>query len=153
MLIKNGKIMTMAGTCLEAGCILLEKAKIKRVAAHIDEAENTDGIVIDVRGCWVMPGLIDAHCHLGILEEGAGSVGNDCNETAKPITPYIRALDAINPMDKAFHSAVKAGITSVMAGPGSTNVVGGQFVFLKTQGRCIDDMTVLAPAAMKGGVR
>lgn len=65
------------------------------------------------------------------------------------MTPALRAIDAVNPMDPAFHDAIEAGITSVMAGPGSANVVGGQFVFMKTQGRCIDNMIVRHPAAMK----
>lgn len=149
MLIKNGRVMMMAGGCIDSGCVLTEKDKIKKIAQSIDEAENADGIVIDARGGWVMPGLVDAHCHIGIQEEGVGSVGNDSNETMKPVTPYIRAIDAINPMDKAFHDALKAGITSVMVGPGSSNVVGGQFAFIKTQGRCIDHMVVREPAAMK----
>ncbi len=149
MLIKNGKIMSMAEIHLNSGCILTEKNKIKKISRNIQESENSDGIVIDAQGGWVMPGLIDAHCHMGIQEEGVGSVGNDSNETTKPVTPYIKALDAVNPMDKAFHDAIKAGITSVMVGPGSSNVVGGQFVFIKTHGRRIDDMVVLEPAAMK----
>ncbi len=149
MLIKNGKIMTMTNLRLDSGCILTDKDKIKKIAQTIDERENADCVIIDANGGWVMPGLIDAHCHIGIQEEGVGSVGNDSNETAKPITPHIRALDAVNPMDKAFHGAIKAGITSVMVGPGSANVVGGQFAFIKTHGRCIDEMMVLAPAAMK----
>ncbi len=68
------------------------------------------------------------------------------------MTPTLRAIDAVNPMDPAFHDAIRAGITSVMAGPGSANVVGGQFVFMKTQGRCVDNMIVLAPAAMKAAL-
>lgn len=131
------------------GCILIENKKIKKIAERIDRDENHDDIVIDAKGNWVMPGLIEAHCHIGISEEKMGSEGNDCNETMKPITPYLKALDAINPMDAAFHSAIKAGITSVMVGPGSSNIVGGQFVFMKTNGRRIDDMLVLEPAAMK----
>lgn len=75
--------------------------------------------------------------------------GDDCNENVNPITPYLRAIDAINPMDAAFRDAMQAGITSAMIGPGSANVVGGQFAFVKTHGRCIDDMVVKAPAAMK----
>ena len=75
--------------------------------------------------------------------------GDDCNENVQPITPYLRALDAIHSMDAAFDDAVRAGITSAMIGPGSSNVVGGQFAFVKTKGRRIDDLIVLAPAAMK----
>lgn len=149
MLIKNGKILTMAGKTYDTGCVLTENAKIKAIAPAIGAEENSDGLVIDAKGCWVLPGLIDAHCHIGIQEEGLGIEGNDTNEVTRPLTPYIRALDAINPMDSAFHNAIKAGITAVMVGPGSSNVVGGQFVFMKTQGRCVDRMVVMAPAAMK----
>jgi imidazolonepropionase-like amidohydrolase len=78
-----------------------------------------------------------------------GMEGTDNNETAKPVTPWLKAIDAVNPMDSAFHNAIKAGITSVMTGPGSSNVIGGQFAFMKTDGRKVDDMAVLEPAAMK----
>jgi imidazolonepropionase-like amidohydrolase len=149
MLIKNGKIVTMAGIEYDPGCLLIENTKIKKIADNISFEENKGDLVIDAKGCWVMPGLIDAHCHIGIQEEGMGQEGDDTNETTEPITPYIRAVDAVNPMDSAFHNAIKAGITSVMTGPGSSNIVGGQFIFMKTQGRCIDNMTVKQPAAMK----
>jgi len=96
-----------------------------------------------------MPGIIEAHSHIGIQEERKGFEGNDCNEMTEPVTPYLKALDAINPMDSTFHKALSAGITGVMVGPGSSNVVGGQFVFIKTHGRAIDNMVVLEPAAMK----
>lgn len=149
MLIKNGKIKTITGRDFERGCLLIENTKIKKISKEIGPEENNDGLVIDAQGCWVTPGLIDAHCHIGIQEEGMGLEGNDTNEITEPVTPYIRAIDAINPMDSAFHNAIKAGITSVMVGPGSSNVVGGQFAFLKTQGRCVDNMVVMEPAAMK----
>ncbi|HYE69702.1 MAG TPA: amidohydrolase, partial [Anaerovoracaceae bacterium] len=87
--------------------------------------------------------------HIGITEEKKGLEGDDCNETKDPMTPYIRGLDAINPMDSAFHNAISSGITSMMTGPGSSNVVGGQSAFIKADGRCIDEMVVLEPAAMK----
>ena len=76
-------------------------------------------------------------------------IGDDCNEGTMPVTSALRAIDAVNPMDAAFHDAIGAGITSVMVGPGSANVVGGQFVFMKIHGRCIDEMVVKHPAAMK----
>jgi imidazolonepropionase-like amidohydrolase len=83
------------------------------------------------------------------MEQKKGVEGDDCNESTNPITPYLNAIDAINPMDSAFSNAIKAGITSVMVGPGSSNAVGGQFVFMKTKGRVVDDLIVLSPAAMK----
>lgn len=149
LLIKNAKIKTMANKNYESGCILIEKNKIKEIADTIEIDENKENTVIDANHNWVMPGLIEAHCHIGISEEKKGETGNDCNEITEPITPSLKALDAINPMDPAFHSAIKAGITSVMVGPGSSNVVGGQFVFMKTNGRKLDNMIVLEPAAMK----
>lgn len=149
IIIRGAKILTMTGMNFEPGCILIQGKKIKKVDEKIDNLENDDNIVINTENCWVMPGLIDAHSHLGIFEEKKGQIGDNSNESTEPVTPYIKALDAINPMDSGFHNALKTGITSVMTGPGSSNVVGGQFVFIKTNGRCIDDMVVLEPAAMK----
>jgi len=97
----------------------------------------------------VFPGFIDAHSHIGISEEKTSVQFDTSNENTNPITPCIRAIDAINPMDSAFHNALAVGITGVMAGPGSANAIGGQFAFIKTDGRRIDDMVVLAPSAIK----
>ena len=146
-LVKNGKILTMTGRNYEKGCVLVDNGKIVQVAEKIGETSDME--VIDAEGCIVMPGIIEAHCHIGIHEEDKGFEGADGNETTDPVTPYLRALDAVNPMDTAFDDAVKAGITSVMTGPGSANVIGGQFVFMKTSGKCIDDMVVKEPSAMK----
>lgn len=146
-LIKNGKILTMAGKSYDNGCILIDGSKIAKIAEHIEE--TTDMEVIDAKGGWVMPGIIEAHCHVGITEEKKGVEGDDCNEMTNPITPFVRAIDGINTLDAAFDDAVRAGITSIMVGPGSANVVGGQFVFMKTKGRVIDELVLKHPAAMK----
>lgn len=149
ILIKNGIVYTMAGELINPGSVLIEKDKIVEVGKEIRANLKPEDTVIDANGLWVMPGIIDAHCHIGITEEKKGMEGDDCNEATKPITPYLRAIDAINPLDPAFHNALQAGITSVMVGPGSSNVVGGQFAFIKTHGRVVDEMVVLAPSAMK----
>lgn len=148
----GGKIITMAGEIWEKGYLCIENGKITGLGPMKNGApfpllEHTT--VINALGHIVMPGLIEAHCHMGITEEKKGMEGDDCNEAVDPVTPHLRALDAINPMDAAFDDALKAGITSAMIGPGSANVVGGTFSFVKTCGRCIDDMLVLSPAAMK----
>lgn len=141
----------MAGQIYENGTIRIENGKIKEVKEGTMKKvpSGLSEQVLDVHGAWVMPGLIEAHCHMGIMEEKKGMEGDDCNENVDPCTPYLRAIDAINSMDAAFDDAVRAGITSAMIGPGSSNVVGGQFAFVKTKGRCIDDLIVKAPAAMK----
>jgi len=150
MLIINGKIYTMEGPVIENGFVRICGTKISEVGKMEDfSAKEQDERILDVDGAWVLPGLIDAHSHIGITEEKWGLIADDGNEGTNPATSSLRAIDAINPMDPAFHDAIEAGITSVMAGPGSANVVGGQFAFLKTQGRCIDNMVLKAPAAMK----
>lgn len=147
LLIKNGKIITMTGVTLENGCVLIENGKIKAVGTKIEESREYE--VIDASGSWVLPGFIDAHCHIGIFEQDMGFEGSDGNESTDPVTPELRAIDAINPMDSAFKEAAQAGITTVMTGPGSANVIGGQFVAMKTMGVSIDNMIILEPAAMK----
>ena len=154
LVIINGKIKTMEDRVYEDGYVRIEQGRISAVGDMRECDRNLlksrkDIQVIDAKGNLVMPGIIEAHCHMGITEEKKGMEGDDCNENVDPITPYLRAIDAINPMDAAFHDALQAGITSAMIGPGSANVVGGQFAFLKTHGRCIDRMIVKAPAAMK----
>lgn len=151
MIVSNGKIVTMAGPVIEHGFVQVADGKIKKVGEMGEMPQNLgmEEQILDVSGAWVMPGLIDAHCHVGIAEEKWGSIGDDCNEMTTPVTPHLRAIDAVNPMDPAYHDAIIAGITSLMTGPGSSNVVGGQSLFMKVQGRCVDRMVVKAPAAMK----
>ena len=152
--IVHGNIRTMEERDYDDGYLRIEDGRITALGDMREyDASGRRGTedvrVIDARGNLVMPGIIEAHCHMGITEEKKGREGDDCNETVDPVTPYLRAIDAINPMDDAFHDALKAGITAAMIGPGSANVVGGQFAFLKTHGRCVDEMVVKAPAAMK----
>lgn len=144
-LIKNGKIITMSGESYENGCILFDE-KILYVGEDCgQEADN----IIDAQGRYVLPGLIDAHCHVGMFEDSMGFEGDDGNEDSDPVMPHLRAIDGINPFDRGFLEARNAGITTVVTGPGSANPVGGQFAAVKTFGICIDDMIVKAPAAMK----
>ena len=95
------------------------------------------------------PGFIDAHCHIGMFEDGMGFEGDDGNEYSNPVTPELRAIDAINPFDRCFEEACRGGVTSVVTGPGSANVIGGQFVAMKTAGSRVEDMIIREPIAMK----
>ncbi|MBE5865912.1 MAG: amidohydrolase [Lachnospiraceae bacterium] len=151
MYIVGGRVLTMAGEEYAEGVLRLVNGKIAEIGSvgEVRVCPKQGEDVLNVPGAWVMPGLIEAHCHMGITEEKKGMEGDDCNETVNPITPYLRAIDAINTMDAAFGDAVRAGITCAMIGPGSSNVVGGQFALLKTSGRRIDDLIVKSPAAMK----
>ena len=147
LLIKNAKVFTMAGEIIENGCILVENGKIKEVGT--DLVAPLDAEIIDAEGKNVFPGFIDAHCHIGMWEEGIGFEGADGNEMTDPITPHLRAIDAINPRDEAFENAIKGGVTTAATGPGSANVIGGVFSVIKLHGDRIDDMVVKETLAMK----
>ncbi|MDR7856873.1 amidohydrolase [Tissierella sp.] len=145
--IKNGRIYTMAGEVIENGSILIKEGKIVEVGKDI--IAPLDAKVIDAEGRMVTPGFIDAHCHLGMWEEGIGFEGSDGNEMTDPVTPQLRAIDAINPMDISFEEAYQGGVTTAVTGPGSANVIGGTFVAIKTYGNRVDDMIIKDPVAMK----
>lgn len=146
LLLKNGEVHTPDKTIKNCD-ILIDKGKIKKINPDID-AKGAE--IIDVSGKVVTPGFIDAHCHVGIYEEAIGDPGADGNEMTDPITPHLRAIDAINPADLAFKDAYQAGITSLLTGPGSGNVIGGQNMIIKTAGSpIIDNRIVLDPAGMK----
>ena len=147
LLIKNGKIYTMAGEIIENGSILIKEGKIIEVGKDI--IAPLDAEVVDVEGRMVTPGFIDAHCHLGLWEEGIGFEGSDGNEAVDPVTPHLRAIDGINPMDISFQEAYEGGVTTAVTGPGSANVIGGSFVAIKTYGNRIDNMIIKYPVAMK----
>ncbi|MEA4963358.1 amidohydrolase [Lutispora sp.] len=147
ILIKNGKILTMAGKDYEMGSVLIDNGKIIAVGKSVEAPE--DALVMDAEGKIVMPGMIDAHCHLGMWEDSIGFEGADGNEMTDPVTPQLRAIDSINPMDRTFEEAREGGITTVCTGPGSATVIGGTFAIIKTYGKRIDDMIVKEPAAMK----
>ncbi|RRD93837.1 amidohydrolase [Clostridiales bacterium COT073_COT-073] len=144
----NGILKTMAeqGT-IENGGILIEDGRIVYVGEAIMPPEPC--IKVDARGGYIMPGLIDAHSHIGIFESGIGEMGVDGNEDNCAITPQMRGIDGVNPMDPEFTKAYQNGVTLVATGPGSANPIGGQFAALHTRGRTIEEMLVKEPLAMK----
>ena len=147
LLIKNGYIKTMAGPDIENGCVLIgDDGKIIAVSECIDAP---DARVIDAQGRLVTPGCVEAHCHIGLHNEACGWEGRDFNEAIDPLTPQMRAIDSINPMDEAFPNALKGGVTSACTGPGSANVVGGTFTTIKLAGKRVDKMIIKDPVAMK----
>lgn len=148
ILIKNAHIRTMAGKEYANGCLLIDDGgKISRIAENIEEPENAE--IVDAEGRLVTPGCIDGHCHTGLKNESIGWQGVDHNESQDPITPHMRAIDGINPMDECFAMGIQGGVTSVCTGPGSGNVVGGTFAVIKIHGKRVDHMILKHPAAMK----
>lgn len=147
LLIKNGKVLTMSDRVYDKGDILIEGKKIQKLGANLEVPKGAE--VIDAEGMYVMPGIVDAHCHIGLWEDGIGFEGSDGNEATDPATPDLRAIDAVNPEDTCFREARENGITTVVTGPGSANVIGGQFAALKTYGRRVEDMILKEPLALK----
>lgn len=148
MLIINADIHTMAGSEIRNGWVRTQGTIISEIGKM--PAQTRDGEeVIDVQGAGVYPGFVDAHTHIGMWEDGLTFEGDDGNEETDPVTPQLRAIDAINPIDRCFTEALAAGVTTVVTGPGSANPIGGQLAALKTSGTCIDEMVVKAPVAIK----
>lgn len=145
LLLKNGNVMTMAGPAF-VGDVAIENGKIVAVGQSLS---YSDAEVRDVTGMTVMPGIVDPHCHIGMWEDAMGFEGADGNECTNPITPELRAIDAINPYDRCFEEAAAGGVTTCVTGPGSANVIGGQFVAIKTHGDSVEDMILRFPVAVK----
>lgn len=147
MLLINAKIMTMEDAVIDCGYIQIKDDKIIAVG-DMNSAPQDDN-VLDLQGKTVYPGFIDAHCHMGMAEEGLDFEGDDLNEMTDPVSPHLRGLDAINPVNQSFPEAVGAGITTVVTGPGSANAISGQFCAIKTYGKRVDKMVLREPVAMK----
>ncbi len=147
MLLYNAGIFTAKSGFIKNGYILVKGDKIIDVGPM--EFCPKDAESYDLTGLTAYPGFVDAHCHIGMWEDGMSFEGDDGNEETDPATPHLRALDAVNPADRCFKEALEAGVTAVVTGPGSANPVAGQMVAMKTYGDRVDDMVIKAPIAMK----
>ena len=148
-LIKNAMLMTMAEENNVLGTIVVKDGTILEVGSNVDETKYKDATIIDAEGKFVTPGLVDPHCHIGIMEEGIRFEGNDTNEMSGPIYPELRGIDSVYVKDMAFEYTYKAGITTVNTGPGSANVIGGTFCAMKTYGETVDEMIIKEETCMK----
>ena len=149
MRILNGVVHTMAGPVIPHGYVEVENGKIRAVGEMSARTAAAAGPVYDAGGGHILPGFIDAHCHLGMFGNALGFEADDGNESTDPCTPQLRAIDAINPQDRCCREAREGGVTTVLTGPGSANPIAGQFAAIKTDGRWVDEMVLRAPAAMK----
>ncbi len=148
VVIKNAKVITMTEKDYDNAYIVIRDGIIEYVGEDASVIP-ADIEVYDAKGLTAVPGFVDAHCHVGLFGDGVGWAGNDGNECTDPVTPELRAIDAINPFDAGFDMALEGGVTTVVTGPGSANVIGGQFAAMKTYGNCVDEMVFKEPAALK----
>lgn len=140
----NGNVHTAVTPGVQNVDILIENGKI----AALGKAPAGEECV-DVKGLEVYPGLVEAHCHLGLDGYAIKYEGHDYNELNECVTPELNAVDGFNPMDQTLENARKGGVTCVGTGPGSSNVLGGSFMAVKTHGICVDEMIVKEKVAMK----
>lgn len=148
MVIKNAKIYTCEnGRIIPNGYLVAQNGIITEVGKG--EYPGSDEECYDAAGALLTPGFVDSHCHIGIWENGLDFEGDDTNEQTDPCTPQLRAIDAINPMDRCFGEALAYGITTVSVGPGSSNPIAGQVCVLKTYGKYVDEMLIKEPSAIK----
>ena len=127
------------GRVIENGWVEIENGKITAIESGTPAVSEND---VDGKGKLLIPGFIDAHTHLGIIENGIDFEGDDCNEATDPFTPHLRTIDGINPLDRCFEEAYMRGVTTAVISPGSANPCGGEIIAAKTCGRRIDDMII-----------
>jgi imidazolonepropionase-like amidohydrolase len=149
--IAGGLVVPIEGDPMDGGTVLVADGKISAVLRP--GAPLPEGIpVVDAAGKWVLPGLIDAHTHLGVYEDGAGWAGSDTNELTGPNQAQVRAVDAINPADIGFRDAIAGGVLAVNVQPGSGNPIGGQTAAVRCWGRTVEDMVLRAPSGLKSAL-
>ena len=149
--ITGGRVVPIEGDPIEGGTVLLADGKIAAVAGP-GYAAPADAEIVDAAGKWVLPGLIDAHTHIGAYEEGEGWAGSDTNELTGPVQAQVRIIDAVNPAEEGFRDAIAGGVLAVNVNPGSGNPIGGQTAAIRCWGRTVDDMVLRAPAGLKSAL-
>lgn len=146
MIIKNAKIFLAESGSFEKLDIRTENGKIAEIAKNIPQGSEE---VLDVAGCFVTPGLIEAHSHIGMYEEGIQWEGDDICEN-EPVTPEMRSIDSLFPGDMAFDDALTGGVTTMCTGFGSGGVVAGTAVIVENNGSLVaDDIVIVPDAGMK----
>lgn len=143
MILRGATILTMIGVPF-VGDLAIENGKIKALGTRLPDI---DAEVHNLSGCYIMPGLVDAHSHLGLIESGTRET--DHNEKMDPISSQMRGLDSICPQDIGFAEARSFGITTSVTGPGSINLIGGTFAAVKSSGDTVEKMLLTPSVAMK----
>lgn len=147
MLIKNGNVLLFEKDGFVTCDLRVQDGKIQEIGENLIPCQDEE--IIDAEGKYVTPGLIDAHSHICVSEEGMGAIGDDCNDYSDALMPYLDTLDAINPFDLAVKSAVEAGVTAACTCPGSDSVIGGMCSVISLTGTVAEDMLLKGKAAVK----
>lgn len=158
----NAHVVPVVGDAFD-GRVLVTDGRIAALGPDLTElpglpdlpdpsVPDADVQVVDLGGRWLLPGFVESHGHVGIHEEAHGWAGDDTNEGGESNGARFRALDAIHPTDEGFRDALSGGVTTIVVKPGSANPIGGQTAALKTWGRMVDEMVLMAPCSMKSAL-
>ncbi|MCM1334053.1 MAG: amidohydrolase family protein [Bacteroides sp.] len=150
MIIYNVKIYPMTAPPIECGFLTIKDGRIAALGDMSELKDRPDEGDLDARGLTMTPAFVDAHCHLGMFGDGLGIEGDDGNEESDPLTPQLRAIDAVNPLDRCFREAAQGGVGTVLTGMGSANAIAGSFLAMKTYGsKRVEGRVLRSPCAMK----
>jgi len=144
--IVDAEIRTVTKGVIPLGTIVFNEKGI--ISVGKDCRVPVSARVIEGKGKVVTPGLIEAHSHAGLSEDGFPA-DVDYNEMTNPVTPHMRAIDAFKPSDLAMAEAVRDGVTTMYMTPGSANVFGGIGAIVKTYATTYRDYIVCEEAGMK----
>ena len=142
LIIKDCNLISMAGIYEEKKDLVIENGKITAIVDDAQEKDYPGAEIIDAKGQYGTPGLVQPHCQLGVVEQIYRFEGNDGDEIGGPILRQLRALDAINPEDEGFEMAIRGGITTAVTGPGNNNLIGGSCAAVKMKGKTVSDMVL-----------
>jgi len=147
MIIQNGKIFDAVHETPYVADIRISDGKIAAIGEHLtpDQGET----VYDASGLQVYPGIVEAHCHIGLSTDGFDLASSDYNERSEVTGAHMRAIDSFNPQNRCIRKALEGGVTTLCTGPGSGRIITGNFLAVKTVGNCVDDMILKYPVAMK----
>ncbi|HEX9744325.1 MAG TPA: amidohydrolase [bacterium] len=133
----------------QTGIDVITKGKrIDKVGKNLSTPKSALKVNLS-RGQFIVPGMVDAHTHMGVYEDGVGAIGHHYNEMQEPNTAYVRAMDAIFPKDIAFEDARENGVVACGSFPGSANLFGGMCAVVKTYGDTLDDILIAGYHGMK----
>jgi len=128
-LIRGATLLIGNGERLEDADVLMQEGKLVAVGKNLRAPAGAQ--IIEARGKWVTPGLIDVHSHLGVYPAPGVAAHSDGNEATAPSTAQVWSEHSIWPQDPGFEAALEGGITTLHVLPGSANLFGGRSVTVK----------------------
>lgn len=143
VVLKGARIVPVSGSEIDAGMILLEDGRIRKIGASIDVPAGAKVIELP-KTSWILPGFVDAHSHLGSAF--------DVEESTESLTPEARAVEAFTTRHPDVAAAMGSGVTTLGLAPGNGNLVGGRVGIVKLNGQRYDRALRLVAVGFKASL-